>query len=286
MKIREQTLHANDDDKLQKLFTSATFSSGLRCPRCNGTHYIKNGKLRQIQQYRCRDCGRSFGETVNTAMHWLHNKHLIDNYITTMEQGKSIRKSALVVGISVTAAFRWRHRLLASLSEAQPSQSARPAEIREINMPHSYKGRRTKLPESPAAEAKSILIVDIDGRSQIHLLGSSRRAKETAKLIQQSVPVGTPLAFSNSPVIAKASRSISAEKTTHRLLTAALAVTGKRTETSIAEWMFVFRGVATKYLQQYWAWYGVISQRNAGALRQECLGHRPFRKFMAYMALP
>ena len=41
------------------------------CPRCGATHVVKNGSKGGRPRWVCRNCGRSFGPTLGTAMYRL-----------------------------------------------------------------------------------------------------------------------------------------------------------------------------------------------------------------------
>ena len=42
------------------------------CPYCGNTHIVKNGHKCGKQEYRCKDCGRTFVSTTNTIMSGSH----------------------------------------------------------------------------------------------------------------------------------------------------------------------------------------------------------------------
>lgn len=88
-------------------------------------HAIKDKKGNKIgtkfvgehQRYKCRDCGSTF---VSTAKSVFYRSHLtpdqISEIINAVTDRKSIRHAASLCRLSTKTAFRWRHRLLDSLT--------------------------------------------------------------------------------------------------------------------------------------------------------------------------
>ncbi len=84
--------------------------SGLSCPRCASTVFHRHGRDLGIQRFRCQDCGRTFKETVNTPLHWLHDKKKMQKYVITMYEHKSLRTATEEIGICEVTSFNWRHK--------------------------------------------------------------------------------------------------------------------------------------------------------------------------------
>src|SRR4051794_7662692 len=83
-----------------------------RCPRCEATGAVANGKARGLQRYLCKACGRTFGALTGTRLSGLHRK---ENWLTfgaCLAEGDTIKASAERCGVAVSTAFRWRHRFL------------------------------------------------------------------------------------------------------------------------------------------------------------------------------
>ena len=109
------------------LLSSATAYSGLCCPRC-GTHSIrKHGFCLGIQRYQCKKCRRTFNETVNTPLHWIHNKQKMVQYAGTLPEHLSIAKKALQIGVSLNTSFTWRHKILSSFMSLDSNPATSPA---------------------------------------------------------------------------------------------------------------------------------------------------------------
>lgn len=92
------------------------FTKGVVCPHCGSVHAVRNGKVKGKQRYLCRGCNKSFGDFTNSIVSGTkssYDKWLL--YIKCMVKGYSLRKTAIEVGITVTTAFYWRHKILTAL---------------------------------------------------------------------------------------------------------------------------------------------------------------------------
>jgi transposase-like protein len=82
----------------------------LNCPHCRSDHIVHWGTAHSFPRYRCSSCRKTFNILTNTPLAGLRNKDRWLTYVGTMLEGKSIRTSAAVCGVSATTAFRWHHR--------------------------------------------------------------------------------------------------------------------------------------------------------------------------------
>lgn len=239
----------------------AQYPIALNCPNCNSNHFIRFGKSKNTQRYKCKTCNKTFKDTTDTSLHWLHKKCKVAKYLEALRQGLSVRKAAKHAGISKNTSFAWRHKFLSSLAE-------KPKTIIEktvtgtaiIRLPYSAKGRK-KEPEKNNSPSNSLIIIGEEIHS-INKLNTKRARFSASTLLSTYFPYGMTATISN--------------RDTHRLLKNTPSVTiitnksiakqyTDNTKQSIIElqlWMKRFRGVATKYLQQYWEWYSYLKKSN------------------------
>lgn len=235
---------------LFEAISAATTFSGLACPKCNSHSYRKHGHCLGIQRYKCKDCGRSFKETVNTPLHWIHNKLKMVQYIETMVDQQTIRRAAGNINISVNTSFCWRHKLLASLKTGQVQPAQTPAGSCQINLPHSFKGKRN-VPDKKFPPARTFLVSDARGIPCLQLLPPQCTAFEASKTLRKAVDHSSILVAAPSKLLTRAVHYLDCRAITNtdgkkKLISRATAVANK-----LSAWMVRFRGVATKYLQQY-----------------------------------
>ncbi len=188
---------------MNNLFTIATRFSGLNCPKCGSTSFHKHGKHLDIQRYKCKSCGRTFKETINTPLHWIHNKSKMHSYLSTMRDQQSIRSAAHLLGISKDTSFCWRHKILSSLCDLPATPTHAPAGIIEIRMPHSFKGK-TNAPEHSLPDTRTILIADARGIPCLQILPSKNIVRETSRLIADYLITETELARKPNRLISNA----------------------------------------------------------------------------------
>lgn len=255
-------------------FSLATKISGLSCPSCSSTAYHKYGTRLGVQRFRCRNCGRTFNETVNTPFHRIRDKQKMQEYLLTMHDQQSIRAASATVGISVPTSFSWRHRILTSLQEMKPTAGSSPAGICEIKLPHSFKGQRG-INKKKMPETHSLLIADVRGIPCLKLLVSKKKPFEAALLITKTIQSTISIEIAKTNLLSRAYRKISLVKTQNRYEAKSLAKHSEETAYKLTAWMSRFNGVATKYLQQYWNWFCAESNLPSfDHFRSECFGHR------------
>ena len=125
------------------------FSKGIYCPHCGCVENVqKFGKSNSKQRYRCKDCGRTFSATSESVLSGTHKSLSIwEKYIECMLDGLSIRKSAEECGISLQTSFVWRHKILDALSKnvEKETRLSGVIEADETFFRVSYKGRKKNM---------------------------------------------------------------------------------------------------------------------------------------------
>lgn len=256
-----------------EILTSATACSGLTCPRCASHSFRKHGRCLGIQRYRCKKCGRCFKETVNTPLHWIHNKHKMINYASTLPSRQSIRKTASTIGISVSTSFSWRHKILSSFISFSIDAGDTPTGICRITVPYSYKGRRT-IPVKSAPASNALLATCVKGIPCLQLLPSKSTVVNAAKLLSICLTPNTAIACKPAKLLANAVRLSDRVTVQHAILKMKLLANTRTVLKELEQWMRRFRGVATKYLQQYWNWFRAETYSSVDAFAFECFGQR------------
>jgi transposase-like protein len=86
------------------------------CPICSGKKYIKYGFYKEIQRYKCKKCGKTFSN--NTNLIWSYSKKDLNKWLKFIEfmiRKKSLRACAKKLHINLATAFYWRHKILHGL---------------------------------------------------------------------------------------------------------------------------------------------------------------------------
>lgn len=120
------------------------------CPHCGAKaefgYIIKKGIHKGAQRYMCKQCGRKFVSTTNTA--YSRTKKDADTwrrFIAMTIDRRSLQDCAYECGIAYQTAFNWRHKILNAFSVNQEAtKMTGDVEIDEMLIPLSYKGNHIK----------------------------------------------------------------------------------------------------------------------------------------------
>ena len=88
-------------------------NKGVECPRCHSVEFVKNGTRKGIQRYKCKDCNTAFNDLSNSFLSRTHKDFdTWKAYANCIIEGIPLRKAAKQCSISLSTAFYWRHKLL------------------------------------------------------------------------------------------------------------------------------------------------------------------------------
>lgn len=225
------------------------------CPHCEGHKFIRYGSDRGLQRYKCKHCSKTFKATTGTPLHRLHKAGKTNRYLKALKLGLSVRKAARFTGISNKTAFAWRHKFLSSLAQTPVLKSENALTgISIIKLAYSAKGRK-KQAEKHQTPSRSMIICHA-GQTLLQQLPPLRSMHTAKKEINKWKNIAkTPSKFLTSAI-----KGISLPGKRINKFVEKEAVWATKKETNrIMKWMQRFRGVATKYLQQYWNWYTSMS---------------------------
>lgn len=246
------------------------------CSHCGHTKYVRFGKDKGSQRYKCKSCNRSFTEYSGTWMAGLHKKDKIDPYMQLMLEEKSLDKIKTALKINKKTAFDWRHKILSSVKQTDQGDFTGITESDETFFLHSEKGNPsiTRKPRKRGGSSSKkgvnnehmTVIVTQDRKDQIDLtLATAGRLKK----IDIERAVGDR--FSDQTVLCTDSHASYKgfaldNKIEHHPLRSDLKQRVKEgiyhiqhvnsTHHRVKKWIDEkFWGVSTKYLQQYLNWF-------------------------------
>lgn len=113
------------------------------CRHCGSLAVVKNGHSRGLQRYCCRDCDATFNATTATPLAGLHHKERFFQQGECLAKGLTVREAAKFMGVSVSTAFRLRHRFLQAVQNHQPKAVSGLLEADETYLRESQKGSRS-----------------------------------------------------------------------------------------------------------------------------------------------
>jgi transposase-like protein len=246
------------------------------CPHCDGNHLAKAGHKDGKQRFLCKACKRTFNVRTGTPMARLRmeSKH-IEN-AECMIEGLSVRKVARKLKVNSKTAFRWRHRFLLSLKDAQPANLSGVVEADETFFLESFKGQRKNLPRPAKTRGTKAKKRGLS-QEQIPVLVARDRstgATLTAKLQDRSSKqIGECLVPVLSKDVVLCSDGASAYRTIgkkHGIDVKSVPAKGvagnyhinnvNAYDSRLKGWMFRFQGVATKYLDNYLGWHRMLDK--------------------------
>lgn len=126
------------------------------CPVCGRVErVVKNGHRGETQRYLCKDCRKSFVANTNSILARTHKPLATwQKFLECMTHGMSVVKSAEVCGINKNTAFVWRHKILDALSTIASSATLDGiVEADETFFVISYKGQKKDLPREAKKRA-------------------------------------------------------------------------------------------------------------------------------------
>ena len=272
----------HNNTSLNTHIQEARFSNGLFCPKCGCTENIqKFGKRNGIQRYRCKDCGRVFLATTETIFEGTKKSFAAwEKYIECMRLGLSVRKSAEACGIATSTAFVWRHKILDALTAKREKDVVLKGVIEadETYFRTSYKGSRN-LPEGHKPRKRGTK-ASKRGLSKYQICipcAIDRSGSAIAKVCNLGkISTKEMIAFYAGKVKKDAIFCTDSEKSyqgfaAHNGFKLIQIESGKHKKgvyhinhinafhNNLKNFSFGFRGMSTKYLNNYLTWYNVLS---------------------------
>lgn len=259
-------------DLLLEHVSNAHFSKGLVCPHCEYPVVWKYGKYNNIQRYRCYCCRKTFTSRTKTFIAGTHYNEKWMEYIRCFEQCLSLRMCAKTVGISLTTAFNWRHRLLEYLKSNKNGKFIGDVEINEKLISISRKGERKLYDRKPRSRGcqpvllqnKRVLIIAMDhyGNRSLSLLRNHYiEWDEFNNELLTKIDDTNKVIFRGSYTLKKYLylsyiHRLSGQNYQHS------SIIGKCNmrcsfsyESELFGWLGNFKGIATKYLEKYLKWF-------------------------------
>jgi len=242
-----------------------------RCPHCETTGAVIRGRANGLRRYHCRGCGKTFNAVTGSPLARLRHKEVWTTYAESLSAGDTIKQASERCGVAETTAFRWRHRFLQA-AKGEPQKLRGIVEADETYMLDSRKGERTldRKPRKRGGKAAKRGL----SREQVPILIATDRSGATVSGVLDEV-TGKVLAERLGPVVDRDILLVTDGGTAYPPCAAKLGVThevlnqrtGERvrgdlhlqTVNSRHERLKTFlrrhRGIATRYLNSYLAWY-------------------------------
>jgi len=255
------------------------YSKGVVCLHCESTKVIKHGKKKNVQRFRCKDCGKTFNDLTLTPManSKVSPEQWVD-YAKCMVLGFSIRKSATYCKISVKTSFYMRHRLLDAVRNFQGiGEVSGIVEMDETFLPESFKGNHKKsdfkMPRDARKRGKQVkkrgisneqvcIATAIDRENNIifEMVNKGRIGTiDLERLFKDRLDPNSLICTDSHPSYNKFVKKYASE---HIKIASGKHKNGvyhishvNSLHSKFKKWITRFNGVATKYLPNYLHWF-------------------------------
>lgn len=281
----------NASVKLSEDIREARFSGGFVCPHCGATHVVRYGTYHGKQRYLCRNCNSTFGDLTNTPLSRTKFPDKWEPFIECMLYGYSLRKSADIVGVSYVSLFYWRHKLLSALTESANLPFTGIVEMDETYFRYSEKGKKklNRKSRKRGGGARPGITTD-----QVSVLVARDRVKNTFSKVsgRGRITVATVDKFIGNLLSVDNIMCTDGWKPFKKYVRArGLKAYGfadfrvfkgiyhiqnvNNYHSRLKKWMDRFNGVASKYLDNYVAWFKFLDakafEHTMGILTESCL---------------
>ncbi|MGH7444803.1 MAG: transposase [Longimicrobiales bacterium] len=262
------------------------FAAGVVCVRCHSPRVRRHGTFAGRQRYRCNTCRRTFSDLTGTPAAYLKRLERLPDYRTCMAASLSVRVSARAVGVHPTTSFRWRHRLLKGMAASHEQWLFGLVEIEEAwvlctdrmsDWPFRRRPRRS-LADPNERRSWLVALCDRQGHSVIAFQGDERRpdrvtwARAFPHVVGPSATIITRHGQLSAQAAAARDNALACwHRTSPARRGANASLYHVRTAAGLLHryrrWLRRFRGVTTRYLDNYTVWHGLIDERRRSAWR-------------------
>ena len=268
------------------------FRKGFACPHCNSEKVVRNGTHRGRQDYKCKACAKHFSDLTHTPFRGTHYPDKWLPFMEHMVNGLSIRKSAKILGIADSTVFTWRHKVLTALKRMELDNFEGLLEVDETYFLFSEKGNKKIAGRKPRKRGGSSKFRGIS-REQVCVVVARDRAKQTlAKVACMGQVSKVKANILLKPYVADVSAVCSDANSTWRCFAGDSGIDHVELNASkkqrvirriyhiqnvnafhsrLKKWIDRFKGVATKYLDNYLTCFRFIDSHSREAMSSKKL---------------
>lgn len=264
------------------------YKDGVVCPHCGKNSYIvKYGKIKQNQRYKCKECGKTFSCLTFTPLSGSHYTNKWTDFVRCMVEGCSLRKASQILGISYVSLFYWRHKLLSALKEMKTKEFQGIVEMDDDYFPYSEKGKRHIIGRNPRRRGCKLKRISIAGEEKICILVALDRQNSViarvgsiGKIHKRQIKFIVGKSISKNNALCTDSwreyKSYALENGIKHYIVKTNFIDKKYNIANVSAyiykfkiWMERFKGVASKYLDNYIIWFkALISMKEKPILFQ------------------
>jgi len=243
------------------------FRNGAVCPHCGSKDINKYGYFNGKQRFRCKDCRKTFNLYTKTLLSWSHYKNKWGSFIETMAKDMSLRQAEQIIGVSYASLFYWRHKIMTVLNTENDTRFHGILELMNMKMKYLDKFRNIKNePEDDEMEeeegrAQNIIFTFMyqrDNRLESYIYQESKGPKPFIYELSDNIDERSIICLnSNYPyrfhLLYKKIKV--ADKKNYKRIDYFNADNVRKYLNEFKSWSKVFRGVSSKNLLKYAAYF-------------------------------
>ncbi len=261
----------------------------LCCPHCSSNKIIKFGKYNGLQRYRCsnNNCKKTFSQKTKTF--FSYSKKSVDlwiKYFILLNNGKSLRECSAILNINLATSFFWRHKILITQNRNYYNILKNYVEVSKVMMLENFKGdrnsknnRKEKVFIACAMDSNKTLLSKVVSRYTISL--NSINSNFSYNINENAILSAYNDRYFEIYSLRHNSKLLPVENKTISLIINQLESNNLSNKSNlyledikklnstlpkkclfihsfslnIRRWLIRFRGVATKYLENYLNWH-------------------------------
>ncbi|MBC8060140.1 MAG: IS1595 family transposase [Clostridiaceae bacterium] len=263
----------NKGINILEIFRTNRSLNGLICAHCQSEEVIRYGTYNKKQRYKCKTCKRTFTDFTNSPLNMCHFLNKWPAFIKCTIMGLSLRKSARLIGVSYITLFYWRHKFLIALKNVKNTEFIGLVEVADTFLAYSLKGQKgidNRAPRKCGRKYKYLLgekvcvLIATDQsentacRATLNL-GFNKRCVDAA--IGNLVSKENTLAFSQKPAYSSFCRDKKITFYNSSIKEYKINL-GENYLNNFLNWMLRFKGIASKYTNNYLAWFKFVFRIN------------------------
>ena len=289
------------DGPLQSILIETRITADHGCIYCGSSHVVKNGTRKDgTQRFLCRDCKKSFLPTSKSVTSGTRKSLSVwASYLKCMTEKKTLRETSEECGISMSTAFSWRHKILDALHEMNGKVFLDgTVEADETFFDVSYKGNHKNfiLPRKPHRRGHSVKTSGLSSEKvcvpcAVNEAGFSyARPGKTGKVSSECIKKIFSGVISPDAILCTDNEKAYVSFAHSQGIRLVQTETGCRVtnrqdgqygiqrinayHSGLKRFLQGFRGVSTKYLENYLVWNDVLenSRRNREEVMEVLLG--------------
>lgn len=135
----------------------------MRCPKCSSDNNVKNGIVRNLQRYKCKECQYNYTvEKKSTSVESSVRRLALMMYL----EGLGFNSIGRLVGVSHVAVIKWVRKYGRSLDSVK---NAQPVSIVEADEMHSYIGSKKTI------VGYGLQLIEMPEKTLVSLLGTEEK---------------------------------------------------------------------------------------------------------------